>query len=144
MLMNRIISYGLGLVKKRKRAALLTSQLWLDSLERSRRSFGLEGVTYEYWSYPTAKPEGSFWIRSNKSVVILLSEGFLKTATESQVVAMMESLNGNNFQAVRRGNKQQAFQFLINQLKGQSRHYRYWILSFFLYPLERFLKIAKI
>ncbi len=132
------------MVKKKRRAVVLNSPEWLESLERCRNSFGLEGVNYEYWSYPTPSPEGSIWIKNNKSVVLFLSEGFLKLATESQVVGMMESLNAGNFHDTRRENKQITFSLFMEQLKGESRFFRYWILSFFLYPLERFLKIAKI
>ena len=144
MFMNRIISYGISAEKKNRNAVLLTVAPWLESLERCRKSFGLEGVSYEYWSYPTPNTEGSIWIKNNKSVILFLSEGFLKVATESQVVVLFESLNANNFQETRRKNKQESFALLINNIKGESRHYRYWILSFFLYPIERMLKIARI
>ena len=148
MLFSSVISYGLAAVKKKKRAELLTDSAadtaWFDSLERSRKSFGLEGVSYEYWHYPTTQPEGSFWIKNNKRVVVLLSDGFLKTATESQVVAMMESLSTSTFQEVRRENRKKGLRLFFNSIKGESRHYRYWISSFFLYPLERLLNIARI
>ncbi len=144
MFTNRIISYGISTEKKNKKAVLLTMTSWLDALERCRKSFGLEGITYEYWCYPTPNPEGSIWIKGNKNVLLFLSEGFLKIATEPQAVALMESLNASNFQEMRLKNKHESLAIWINNLKGESRHYRYWISSFFLYPLERFLKIAKI
>ena len=141
---NRIISYGISSDKKNKNAVLLNQSTWLESLERCQKSFGLEGVTYEYWSYPTPNPEVSIWIKNNKAIVLLLSDGFLKIATESQVVNLLESLNTQKVQEIRQKNKQEAFQYFFTDFKGGSRRYRYWVLSFFLYPLERFLKIAKI
>ncbi len=144
MFTNSVISFGISASKKRKNAVLLTNVAWLESLERCRQSIGLESVQYEYWSYPSPSPEVSIWIRNNKSVVFFLSDGFLKVATESQVVTMMESLNAGNFQEIRGKNRQKSFSLMISQFKGESRRYRFWILSFFLYPLERFLKIAKI
>ena len=144
MFNNSIISYGISAEKKLKNATSLADVAWLESLERCRKSFGLEGVSYEYWSYPTPGPEVSIWIRNNKSVILFLSDGFLKLATESQVVVLFETLNTQQFQITRRKNKQESYCIFFKHLKGGSSHYRYWIFSFFLYPLERFLKIAKI
>jgi len=148
MLLSSVISYGLAETKKKKKAEPITGAAsdtaWFESLERSRKSFGLEGVSYEYWHYPATQPEGSFWIKSNKRVVVLLSDAFLKTATESQVVAMMESLSADSFHEVQQENRKKALRLFFNSIKGESRHYRYWISSFFLYPLERLFKIARI
>ena len=144
MLTNWVISYGLNAIMKRDRAFPLTASPLLDALERSRNSFGLEGVKYDYWSHPSPATEGSFWIKNNKSVVVLLSEGFLNAATESQVASMMESLNTGNFQEIRRINRRQSLLLIFNSWKGESRYFRFWLTSFLLYPLERFLKIAKI
>ena len=144
MLIPGIISYGISVFKKNKKAVLLTDLIWLESLERGRKSFGLEGVYYEYWCYPTTAFEGSFWIRSNKSVLLFLSDGFLKAATESQVMGMMEGLSATNFKNIRSENQKDSFRLILNALKGESRHYRYWVCSFFLYPVERLLRIARI
>jgi len=144
MFANRMISFGISADKKNKNAILLNQSTWLESLERCKNSFGLEGVTYEYWSYPTPNPEVSIWVKNNKAIVLLFSDGFLKVATESQVVTLLESLNTQTFQEIRQKNKQEAFDYFFTAFKGGSRHYRYWVLSFFLYPLERLLKIAKI
>ena len=144
MFLNQVIAYGIATEKKNQQATLLGPSPWFDSLERCRLSFGLEGVHYEYWTYPVTAPEGSIWVKNNKTVILFFSDGFLKLATESQAVVMMESLNAANFQTTRRQNKQKAYSYFIDRLKGESRHFRYWVISFFLYPLERFLKIAKI
>jgi len=148
MFFGSVISYGLAEVKKQTKAEVLSSAApntaWFESLERSRKSFGLEGVSYEYWRYPAPQPEGSFWIKNNKRVVVLLSDGFLKAVTESQMVAMMESLSANTFQQVKRENRRKALRLIFSSVKGESRHYRYWIGSFFLYPWERLFKITRI
>lgn len=142
--MSRIIAYGISVEKKRKRAVRLENPDWLETLDRCRNAFGLEGIDYEYWTYPSPNPEGSIWVRNQKSVLIFLSEGFLKVATEPQVVTMMESLNAKTFQVTRRKNKKDSIRAMISNFKGDSSRYRFWILSFFLYPLERMLKVAKI
>ena len=139
MFLNQIIAYGIATEKKLNQATVLGPSPWFDALERCRHSFGLEGVSYEYWTYPSTSPEGSIWIKNNKSVVMFLSDGFLKLATESQAVVMMESLNAANFQATRRENKRKSFSFFMDELNGESRHFSYWVVSFLLYPLERFL-----
>jgi hypothetical protein len=144
MLTNLLIAYGWGTLKKRLNALELNASPLLDALHRSRESFGLEGVRYEYWCYPTATAEGSFWIRNRKTVVVLLSEGFLRGATESQVASMMESLNAGNFNEIRNINRQESLLMLFRSWKGDTGRYRFWVTSFLLYPLERFLKIAKI
>jgi hypothetical protein len=144
MVTNWIISYGFNAVIRHNLAYPLSSSPLLDALERSRNSFGLEGVKYEYWGHPTPNAIGSFWIKNQKTVVILLSEGFLNAATESQVATMMESLNSSNFQEIRRINRMESLLMIFDRWKGESRHFRFWVVSFFLYPLERFLKIAKI
>jgi hypothetical protein len=140
---NSIISYGWGLLKRRVKASVLESSPLLDALYRSRDSFGLEGVNYEFWTYPTARAEGGFWVRNNKTVAVLLSEGFLLSATESQVASMMESLNAGNFQEIRHINRRESLLMVFEGWKGESRNYRFWVISFLLYPLERFFKIAK-
>lgn len=148
MLTNQLISYGLSILKKRNHASLLSANqtypTWFEALERSRQSFGLDNIRYEYWTYPSAQLEGCFWVKNSKNVVLMLSEGFMKTATESQIVAMMESLNASTLQKTRRINKRTAIKTIIRKMKGESSLFRFWVLSFFLYPLERFLKIAKI
>jgi len=141
---NSIIAYGWGILKKRVRASVLHSSPLLDALYRSRDSFGLEGVNYEFWCYPTAHAEGGFWVRNNKTVVVLLSEGFLLSATESQVASMMESFNSGNFHEIRRINRRESLLMVFEGWKGESKNYRFWVISFLLYPLERFLKIARI
>lgn len=138
-LFNGFISYGFALLKKDKKAAVLTDPVWLASLERCRKSFGLEGVSYEYWSYPTPIPEGMFWIRGSRSVALLLSHGFLKTATETQVAAVIESLSTVNFNEYRRSNQVETVKRVVARIKGETGRYRYWLCSFFLYPLERML-----
>ncbi len=144
MFTNWVISYGFNTVIKRDHAYPLTASPLLDALERSRNSFGLEGVKYEYWGHPSPSAVGSFWIKNQKTVIVLLSEGFLNAATESQVASMVESLSSGNFQEIRRINRLESLLLIFDRWKGESRHFRFWILSFFLYPLERFLKIAKI
>jgi hypothetical protein len=144
MFTNFIIAYGWSALCKRINAAELRSSPLLDALFRSRESFGLENVNYQFWSYPDAKAEGAFWIRNPKTVAVLLSEGFLRSASESQVASMMESLNSGNFREIRTINRRESLLMLFRSWKGESRRYRFWIISFFLYPLERFLKIAKI
>jgi len=148
MISSSIIVYGLSEEKKRLGAVRFGDSnveiQWLESLERCRKSFGLEGVSYEYWRYPSTHLEGEFWIKSRKKIAILLSEGFLKTATEAQVVAMMESLSTRRFHEVRRENRKKSIEFFFKAMKGEPRHYRYWFVSFFLYPFERFMRMAKI
>lgn len=144
MIISRLINYGISVERKNKKAVPLENPAWLETLDRCRKSFGLENISYEYWSYPTPNPEGSIWVKNNKNVVFFISDGFLKIATEPQVVTMMESLNANTFSVTRRKNKKESIRYLINEVKGESSHYRFWILSFFLYPLERMLKVAKI
>jgi len=144
MFTNWIIANGWSRLKKDLMASELKSSPLLDALHRSRESFGLENVTYQFWSYPASKAEGAFWIRNHKTVAVLLSEGFLRSASESQVASMMEGLNTGNFREIRAINRRESLLMLFKSWKGESRHYRFWIISFFLYPLERLLKIAKI
>ncbi len=144
MFTNLIISYGWNRLKRKLNASEIRSSPLLDALNRSRESFGLENVSYRFWSYPTAKAEGAFWLRNQKTVFVLLSEGFLRSASESQVASMMESLNSGNFREIRTINRRESLLMLFRSWKGESRRYRFWIISFFLYPLERLLKIAKI
>jgi hypothetical protein len=144
MFTNLIISYGWNRLKRKLNVSEIRSSPLLDALNRSRESFGLENVSYRFWSYPTAKAEGSFWLRNQKTVFVLLSEGLLRSASESQVASMMESLNTGNFREIRAINRRESLLMLFRSWKGESRHYRFWITSFFLYPLERLLKIAKI
>jgi len=139
-----ILNLGLNRHIKKIKATVLVDRNWLESFERSRKSFGLENLSYQYWTYPDTKPEGTLWILNRKKAALLVSEGFLKTAEESQVALLMSHLSAQNFNQVRHDNQRQALQMFFNSIKGESNHYRFWVISFFLYPLERFLKIARI
>jgi hypothetical protein len=144
MVFQSFILFGVRQKIRRRNAVPIRNPEWLDSLERCRKAFGLEKIVYDYWSYPSPKQEGSFWVVSNQRVLVFLSDGFLKVATESQLASMMESLNAENIRRTRKSNLKSSVAMLLYQIKGDSRRYRFWILSFLFYPLERWLKIAKI
>lgn len=143
MIFPFFVSIGIAQTIRRLQASPIRNSDWIEALERSRKSFGLESVNYEYWVYPTPRAEGSFWIRHRHRVMIFLSEGMMKSATESNLGAMFESLNASNFNRYRVENQRETIALMLDAIKGKRNQFRYWGVSFLVYPLERFLKIAK-
>jgi hypothetical protein len=75
---------------------------------------------------------------------LLISQGLLARASEEQLQILFRNILQSNLRQIQNENRLYALSLWWDELKGQQNRFRYWFVSFWLYPLERLLKIAKI
>ncbi len=97
-----------------------------------------------FWIYPSPMIEFKIWAQDEQRIEILFSRGLIQMATDSGLKAAFQSIGEKRISEVRLQNRLHAMMTRIERLKGPKEDYRYWFLSFWLYPLERLLNIAKI
>jgi hypothetical protein len=97
-----------------------------------------------FWVYPSPMIEFKIWAQDDQQIEILFSRGLIQMATDSGLKAAFQSIGEKRISEVRLQNRLHALMTRLERLKGPKEDYRYWFLSFWLYPLERLLNIAKI
>ncbi len=97
-----------------------------------------------FWIYPSPMIEFKIWAQDEQKVEILFSRGLIQMATDSGLKAAFQSIGEKRISEVRLQNRLHALMTRLERMKGPKEDYRYWFLSFWLYPLERLLNIAKI
>lgn len=95
-------------------------------------------------AYPQSSPEMRIWLHSRWRFDLLVSEGFLDRAREMDWVHFFQSWSTLKWSLIRRQNRLHALKTMFERWKGPLNAYRYLWVSFWLYPLERVLKISKI
>ncbi len=114
-------------------------RITMDGLVRKK---GVEKTEYYYWLIPASEPGILVWAPRSGRVDLFFSRGALVSVNEAQLVAFLDSVR--NASHLANENYLEALRFYLDHLKGPSQRFRYWFISFFLYPLEHALKIAKI
>ena len=110
-------------------------QLWAQS--------GPERTEVKFWVYPDSQAEFKVWV-TRKVIHVFFSQGFLGIATDEGLKLAFESLSKMDLSDIKLQNKREGLTLRFTRLKGTHENFRFWFLSFWLYPLERWLKIAKI
>lgn len=105
---------------------------------------GPERVAARFWVYPSSDAQFKVWVKNEKTLEIFLSQGLLQLATDSGLKAAFQSMVSLSFADVRKQNRLHALMGRFDRLKGPKEDFRYWLISFWLYPLERLLKIARL
>jgi hypothetical protein len=113
-------------------------------LEGLWREAGPERIEAAFYRYRATEPEFKIWVHSPGKVGIFLSQGFLELATDERLIQAFRSLGTGRMRELIRGNRLFSVRLRLDRWKGREEEFRYWLLSFWLYPLERLLKIAKI
>jgi hypothetical protein len=108
------------------------------------REEGPERMGVEFYSYRATGSEFKVWVHSPGKVGIFLSQGFLERATDQEIRAAFGGILEMKLREIRRRNRLFSVRLKLDRWKGREEEFRYWFLSFWLYPLERLLKIAKI
>ena len=103
---------------------------------------GVEKSEYRVWLIPLSEPGVLVWAAGRHSMDLFFTRGSLVSVTEAQLEAFVVSVR-NDFHIAEQ-NHLQALGLILEWLKGSSERFRYWIVSFCVYPLEQALKIAKI
>ncbi len=117
----------------------------LDSrLQRLWKLAGPERVSARFWTYPSPLVEFKFWVAADKKLEIIFSQGLIQMATDSGLKAAFQSVSEMKIAETKLQNRLHALTIRIERIKGPKEDFRYWLLSFWLYPLERLLNIARI
>jgi hypothetical protein len=94
--------------------------------------------------YPNAEPELRLWMPSKWRFDLFISEGFFDRSRESDWMHFLHSWSTLKHSSIRRQNRLRALNALFDRWKGPPSAFRHWWVSFWLFPLERLLKISKI
>jgi hypothetical protein len=113
-------------------------------LQKLWREAGPPRVEARFWIYVSSEVQLKLWVRSEKKIEIFLSLGLFQLATDAGLKAAFQSISSQSFADVKLQNRLHALSRLFDQFKGPKQAFRYWFVSFWLYPLERLLKIARI
>ena len=98
----------------------------------------------EFRVYRSAAREFQGWVKSRTSLQFFVSRGFLETVDEEALRRGFQSWNEARVRETARANFLRSLELRFERWKGSPREFRYWFCSFWFYPLERMLKIAKI
>jgi len=115
--------------------------------QRLQKLWGIAGperVEARFWIYPSPSVEFKIWVSSEKKLEILFSQGLMQLATDSGLKAAFQSIGAMKLSEVKVQNRLHALSMRLDRIKGPKEDFRYWFLSFWFYPLERLLKIARI
>ena len=115
-----------------------------ERLERLFGRFGPSRFKGEFLLYRSAEPEVKVWIRNRDTVTLLMSVAFLETATDEGMIRVFQDLNPERIQAIRVENRLFSIRLIFDRWKGRVDQFRYWFVSFWLFPIERMLKMTRI
>lgn len=113
-------------------------------LQKLWREAGPERTDARFWIYPDSGAHFKVWVSGARKLEVFFSQGLLNLATDQGLKAAFSTMGGFHLSDIKLQNRQHALSVRFERLKGPKEDFRYWALSFWLYPLERLLKIAKI
>ena len=130
------------------RHAVVLSDEWMNTvLKRITHSIyestSVKKMHFKFWRISESEAQCLVWI-GRSSVNVFMSQGLLAKANEDQLRALLQNIIEGDLKKVQLENRLYALSLWWEELKGQPNRFRYWFISFWLYPLERLLKIAKI
>jgi hypothetical protein len=108
------------------------------------REEGPERMGVEFFSYRATVSEFKVWVHTPGKVGIFFSRGFLEEASDREIAKAFRGVLEMRLREIRKKNRLFSVRLRLDRWKGREEEFRYWFLSFWLYPLERLLKIAKI
>jgi len=104
---------------------------------------GPERTEVRFWVYPSSETQFKVWANGSR-LEVFFTQGLLGLATDAGLKAAFQSMSEMDLSDIKLQNRRHALTLRFERIKGPKEDFRYWFLSFWLYPLERFLKIAKI
>jgi hypothetical protein len=117
----------------------------LESRLRSLwREEGPERMGVDFFSFRATPSEFKVWVHSSGKVGLFLSQGFLEQATDRDIRMAFRGVLEMKLREIRKRNRLFSVRLRLDRWKGREEEFRFWFVSFWLYPLERLLKIAKI
>ena len=127
--------------------AEMRAQIVDDNLDQRLRALwnqvGPERIDVRFWIYPSSDAQFKVWVKGGR-LEIFFSQGLISLATDAGLRAAFQKMTEMQLSDIKLQNKRLALTLRFERLKGPKEDFRFWFLSFWLYPLERWLKIAKI
>ncbi len=105
---------------------------------------GPERVTVDFYRFRSTRPELRVWAHRARSLAIFMSQGFMEQMTDHDLRTAFRRIADTRMSELMVSNRREAFRLMLERWKGGDRAFRYWFLSFWLYPLERILGISRI
>jgi len=140
-------SFAFSKTLKSRHAISLTDEWMSEVLNRITlslyRELGKKKPHFRFWRFSESQAECMVWLKGSE-IHVFLSQGLLAQATEPELAALLRKIIHEDLKKIRSENRLYALSLWWDELKGQPNRFRYWFASFWLYPLERLLKIAKI
>lgn len=113
--------------------------LWQEEQGKNEKA-----ISAEFRVYRSTAREFQGWVKSRRSLQFFISRGFLETVDEEALRRGFRSWDEARLRETVRANFLRSLELRFERWKGSPREFRYWFYSFWFYPLERMLKIAKI
>ena len=113
-----------------------------SAVETFLKNHGPEKIKFRLWQTPSPDPVFRIWVGFNSEIEFIFSQGLIARVKESELEALL--LTDQNYARIRLENRLYALTLRWESLKGPSNRFQYWLVSFFLYPLEQILKISKL
>ena len=98
----------------------------------------------DFFTFRSAEPRVVLWVRGRQSLAVLMSVGFLEAATDESLRRFFAGLGPESRRRIRIENVRHSVGRLFAVWKGERERFRYWFVSFWLFPIERLLTIARI
>ena len=129
------------------RHAIQLSDEWVNGVlmriaQESAASVG-KNWNFRFWRISESEAQCLVWLNGS-DLHLLISQGLLARASEEQLQILFRNILQSNLRQIQNENRLYALSLWWDELKGQQNRFRYCFVSFWLYPLERLLKIAKI
>ena len=140
LLFFRVVARGDRLSSLRR---VRLDEATLARLERLWRQHGPERVSITFHGYLSTQAEFKIWSASNREIEFWLSLGYLERVSDQELQAAFRQLDESALRRVREQNFREAIEFRFLRWKGSDLEFRHWFVSFWLYPLEHFLKIVR-
>lgn len=105
---------------------------------------GPERISAGFYTYRSTRPEFRVWAHHSRRLSVFLSRGFVEQMSDHDLLAAFRRIADSRMGDVIDANRREAFRLLLERWKGNEHAFRYWFLSFWLYPLERLLRIARV
>jgi hypothetical protein len=97
-----------------------------------------------FFSFRSPVPEVRVWVQRPSSIQFIMSIGFLESVTDQKLLQLFQDLHPDKVRMIRAENNLKALELVFGNWKGRTDRFRYWFVSFWLFPIERLLQLARI
>ena len=128
-------------LKSMRATPLPSDSLLAPVFDRLVQSHGKK-INAALWLIPSADSQLQIWVQSSGKMDFCFTQGMVSQLTEKELERVI--LADRDLTGIRISNRLYALSLVMERLKGPFGRFRYWQVSFWVYPLEQFLKVARI